>query len=73
MDLVTSYAQFRYWSPMHGSEVLRISMADERGREYWHVIPAENGRRLRERREAAVEAIMTAIEQKLEPGEVVLL
>ena len=56
---------------MTGGEVARISMTDDRGGEFFVHISAETrGRAFRDEKDRAIEAIMTAIEAGLEPGEV---
>lgn len=50
--------------------MIRLSMVDDRNGEFFMFIPAEDGRRYRERRDEALETIQTAINAKLDPGEV---
>lgn len=45
-------------------------MVDGHNQEFFMLIPDERGAKYRERRAEAVEMIMQAIEQGLEPGEV---
>lgn len=66
-----SYSEFRSYSPLYDAEVIRVSMADKLGREFFHIIPALDGKRYRERLEEALELIESAISQGCEPGEVV--
>lgn len=66
------YHEFRSYSPVHDAEMIRISVFDARGAEYFILIPAADGRRYRERRDEALEDIDTAIAQKCEPGQVVV-
>lgn len=61
---------WRFWSPMTGGMAARVSMPGPDGREYWMQINHVEGRAYREARDRAVEAIETAIEAKLVPGEV---
>ena len=62
--------QFQYWCPTHGQEIIRISMADELGQEYYTVLTELDGRAGRDMREQAIEALASAIENGDEPGEV---
>jgi hypothetical protein len=80
---MAGYHEFRFWSPMLGCEALRLSVtggaaaAQFHGRgvvtqEYFAIIPAhETGRKYRDRRNAALDAIDAAIAAGREPGEVV--
>lgn len=65
------YHEFRSYSPLHDCEMVRISVFNERGAEYWMGIPVTAPKKYRERRDKALEAIDYAIEHKLEPGQVV--
>lgn len=64
------YAEFRCYSPLTDCEVSRISMADERGGEFWMEVTGE-GKAYRQAKEQALEDISEAIEIGLEPGKVV--
>lgn len=64
------YREFRFWSPLMGQEAARISMVDDRCGEFFMIIPASGGREYREARNAAIDAISTAIDIGLSPGEV---
>lgn len=57
-----------YPSIYHGEEMIRVS-AFHQG-EYFVLMPACSGRRLRERREEAAQAIENAIHAGAKPGEV---
>lgn len=67
---MTTYSEFRHYSPLIDAEAVRISCWDSRGGEFWMLIPAADGRRYRERRNEALDAIAIAIADKLEPGQV---
>lgn len=56
------------YSVAHDCEMARISGYDDHAREHWVMI--EIGAGFRERREAAIERIMHAIEDGNEPGQV---
>lgn len=68
---MTGYHEFRQYSPLHDCEMIRLSVFDDRGAEYWMLLPAGFPRKYRERREHALELIDYAIKKKLEPGQVV--
>lgn len=65
------FNEFRQYSPIHDCEVVRISVPDEHNREFFMFVK-DNGtaREFRESRDTALEAIVTAIQSGLEPGEV---
>lgn len=50
--------------------MVRISMSNERGGEYFVMIPADDGKSYRAQRETALIMIEQAIQAGLEPGEV---
>lgn len=62
--------EYRFWSPMLGEEALRISCYNERGHEYFMIVSAENGKKLRELRHNAAEKFYDAIQSGRDPGEV---
>lgn len=62
--------EYRFWSPITGGEALRISCYDQYGHEYFMVVPAENGKKLRELRQTAAERFYDAIQSGQDPGEV---
>lgn len=64
------YTEYRFWSPMLGTDAARLSMGDGKGGEFFMVIPCEGGKAYRASRAAALEAISTAISLGLDPGEV---
>lgn len=66
-------SEYRYWSPVHGEEVARVSMFNDRGHEFWMELPCEDGRAYRSALRDAAEAIDQAINDGLEPGEVRVL
>lgn len=66
-----SYSEFRHYSPVTDSEMVRLSVFDKRGAEYFCMIPALAPRKYRERRDKALGLIDYAIEHKMEPGMVV--
>lgn len=65
-----AYHEYRYYSPLHDTEMVRLSVFDSRDAEFFMLIPASTPRRYRERRTEALEAIDYAIEHGMEPGQV---
>ncbi len=66
-------SEYRYWSPVRGEEVARVSMFNGAGHEFWMELPCEDGRSYRAALRDAAEAIDQAINQGLQPGEVRVL
>ena len=67
---MSGYQEIRFYSPTIGAPVTRLSMADERGREYFSTIPRNvSGKTYRDNKERALNAIMDAMTGH-EPGEV---
>ncbi len=63
------YTEFRHYSIKHDKDMVRISMADSHGGEFFMLIDAEtSARRYRERRTEALSAIEYAIEMGMQPG-----
>jgi hypothetical protein len=50
--------------------MIRVSMVNDRFGEYFMFIPADEGRKYRERRDEALETLQGAISAGLDPGEV---
>jgi hypothetical protein len=69
---MSGYHEFRHYSPVTDSEMVRLSVFDKRGAEYFMLLPYSGAKRYRYRKQAALEAIDYAIEAKLEPGQVVM-
>ncbi|TAL03713.1 MAG: hypothetical protein EPO08_03480 [Rhodospirillaceae bacterium] len=68
---MSGYREFRHYSPLMGCEAARLSMVDERGGEFYCIVPVEYPARLyRERRDVALDALEAAIMARREPGEV---
>lgn len=66
-----TYSEFRYWSIQHDRMMVRLSMCDAHGAEFFALIPASEGKSYRERREEALNDIEYAIEMGCRPGMVV--
>ena len=64
------YHEFRSYSPIHDCEVGRISVFNERGSEFYMLVPVESPRKYRHARQAALDAIQEAMDRHLEPGQV---
>jgi hypothetical protein len=64
------FSELRFYSGDIDGEMVRISMFNQRGHEYWRAIPGGEGRDYRERRDEAVSAIWRAIVEQREPGHV---
>jgi hypothetical protein len=69
---VSTYSEFRFWSPMMNCEAARLSMWDKNGGEFFVHVPTDEGRRWRERRNRALDVIQQAITDGLQPGEVIV-
>lgn len=68
------YQELRTYSPVLDTEVLRVSMTDARGAEFFMTVrDTGSAKALRDAKKRALAAIEEAITQGLEPGEVVLL
>lgn len=67
---VTGYSEFQFYSPVLDDNLVRLSMADDHGREFYVVL--REGKAYRERRRAALEDIGEAIEAGLQPGRVLV-
>lgn len=65
------YSEFRFFDVINDRESLRVSMPNAQGSEFFVVIPADDGKKLRQRRDEALDMIEEAIRRGLEPGEVV--
>ena len=68
MPKLVSWQDRSYFSVSHDSEICKISAFDENNQEYWSII--ETGKGFRDRREAALFAIMEHIEAGGKAGEV---
>lgn len=64
------YLEFRCYSPIYDCEVSRISMADDRGAEFWMEVQG-TGKAYREAKRDALDDLSEAIDMGLEPGKVV--
>lgn len=68
--MANGYFEYRFYSGLFDRELVRISMYDPRGGEFFATIPAGEGKTYRESRERAAHAVLDAIESGEEPGEV---
>ena len=67
---MSTYQEFKSYSPFYDAVMARISMTDERGSEYFVLIPTKSGKAYRAAKAEALEMIGEAMAQDLEPGEV---
>ncbi len=65
------YNEFRFYSPILDAEAARLSIVNDRGEEFYAVVPCgDEGRVWRERREEVLNKVYAAILAGYEPGEV---
>lgn len=64
------WQQLRFWSPTLGTDAVRLSVVDDRGGEFYRIIPAVVGRKYREERDRVLDELEDAIASGAEPGEV---
>ena len=67
---MTLYRTFEGYSAIHDCVMVRVSVADQHGDEFYQMVPRDEGRRWRQRLNEALENIETAIAQGCQPGEV---
>lgn len=71
-----SLNEYHYWSPTLGCDAVRLSMTDDWGGEYFAILPADEGRGWRARRQEAVDKLLKAMTPEdeggygLEPGQI---
>ena len=65
-----TYHVLRGYSPIRDRDEARIVMFDERGSEFFVIVPDEGGSRYRAHRDRALDMIQTAMRQGCAPGEV---
>ena len=68
MNRMITWNERQYFSLDHDAEVARISGFDQNHQEFWSII--ETGKGYRDRRDEALQVIMSAIEDGNEPGQV---
>lgn len=64
--------EYRFWSVLLGAQAVRFSMFDATGAEYYMIKAVPAGKGYRKMREDVAELLSMAIEQGLDPGEVVV-
>jgi hypothetical protein len=64
-----AYQELVTWSPTFGGECARISMVDERGSEYFSLLPYSDDRAYRALRKRAIEVLSEAIDSDMGAGE----
>ena len=62
--------EFSFYSPLLDADACRLSMFDQHGGEFFMIVPLEDGRPWRSKRDKALDAIEWAISHGLQPGEV---
>lgn len=67
---MSTYTEYRAYSPIIDAEMVRLSMYDNRGGEFFALVPAYAPKKWRERRDEVLDAIMDAMEAGDHPGEV---
>ena len=66
---MTIYHEYRHYSPLTDSEMVRVSMVGRQNQEYFSIIAAEpSGKAYRERRDKALDALEEAIDRGDPPG-----
>lgn len=72
--MANTYQSLRMWSVMHDCDVVRISMWDDAGREFFVQLVDDKGfKAMRAGRENALDSIMDAMAERRDPGEVALV
>lgn len=66
-----NFLEYEYYSALHDAEVVRISANNKQGSEFYAIVPLRViGHKLHARKLRAKEAIVAAIGEGSEPGEV---
>lgn len=63
------YQEHIAWSPVFGGDCARVSMVNERGEEFYCLLPFTEGRAFTTLRNKALDVLTEAIEGDLESGE----
>lgn len=63
------YHEYQYWCVYRDANVSRVSIVDSHGKEFFQIV-TRDGKGYKERREAAIDACLGAIEAGCDPGEV---
>lgn len=64
------FQEYVAYSPIHDCEMVRLSVCDDHGSEFWIQLPWDDGKNWRVRRYEALDIIEEAIGMGLQPGEV---
>lgn len=64
---MSRFAEYRFYSMLHDADMVRVSLWDARGDEYFALV--EDGRGYGDRRKEAVEFLEQAIDDQKLPGE----
>lgn len=65
-----TFHEHRAYSVQHDAEMVRLSLVDARGGEYFAIVPAADGKAWRERRNAALDLIDEAMNAGAQPGQI---
>lgn len=70
-EITVKLKEYFFWSPLIGSDAIRFSVFDGRGREYFQIRSFDGkGMTLRDLRQQVAERIYEAMENGQDPGEV---
>jgi len=64
------FQEYFFWSPIMDADACRLSMCDAHGREFFCIVPYDDGKAWRARRDEYLGYITQAIDAGLQPGEV---
>lgn len=65
------YQTLRHYDPFTDSDMMRVSVFDHAGQEYWRKVPANtHGKKRRDVIEEALDVIADAMDRREQPGEV---
>lgn len=64
------YSEYHSWNVVFGGEAVRISVANERGEEFYCLLPFSEGREFRALRKKALDVLGEAIESGMQAGEI---
>lgn len=72
MDGHVRISEFHYWSPTEGRDIVRLSLFNDRGHEFWAEIEDREGREYRHARDAVLQALYDAAMAGQDPGQVTI-
>jgi hypothetical protein len=65
-----TYSEYHYYSPLTDTDMVRVSMFNERGHEFFVTMEVTYGKASRKKRADAIDALQQAIYAGKPPGEV---